>query len=69
MCAAVLVVLLVLPGSALAFNPEAMVDCDLWQKEDGAFRWAAQDINDAISFEVFLGYPTGTHTFTWLGRE
>lgn len=30
LCAALLAVLLVLPGSALAFNPEAMVDCDLW---------------------------------------
>ncbi|MGB9866534.1 MAG: S-layer homology domain-containing protein [Bacillota bacterium] len=69
LCAAVLVVLGVLPGSALAFNPEAMVDCDLWQKEGGAYRWAAQDINDAISFEVFLGYPTGTHSFEWLGRQ
>lgn len=69
LCAAVLAALVLLPGSALAFNPEAMVDCNLWQKEDGAFRWAAQDINDTISFEVFLGYPTGTHTFTWLGKE
>ena len=69
LCGAVLVALVVLPGLALAFNPEAMVDSDLWQKEDGVFRWAAQDVNDAISFEVFLGYPTGTHTFEWLGKE
>lgn len=69
LCVAVLAVAIVLPGPALAFNPEAMVDCDLWQKEDGPFCWAAQDINDAISFEVFLGCPTGTHTFEWLGKE
>lgn len=61
---AVLTLAVLVPGAALAAPPEIMQDRSLWTGGDPVLTsWAKDDIDDAVRYEFFLGYPQGTVTF------
>jgi len=59
-----IIFLLMLPAQALAFSPAAEQDHKLWQDPGAPYAWAKDDIDQAVEFEIFVGYIPGYKTVT-----